>query len=102
MDAPRGYRYTGCATGNGYEATPAERERQGAKLAAHQLRQDRLHLYGWNQDLQAFEVYAPANDGGRVLARFKAGEDRERAHTNAAACCDHYNRGNKPRQMPLI
>lgn len=98
----RGYRYTGCATGNGYEATPAEQERQRRMVAAATERNAGRYSYGWNQELEAFEVRAPERDGGRVLHTFSAKQDRERAHDNAAAMADHYNRGNTPRQLALI
>ena len=60
------------------------------------------HTYGWCAECNGFQVYAPAADGGRTLATFRADTDRERAHTNAAACTDRFNRGITPRQLALI
>lgn len=70
--------------------------------AAALARQSTRYTYGFDAAIQAFTVNAPAVDGGRVVATYAAGNDRERAHDNAAALCDRYNKGITPRQLALI
>ncbi len=78
-------------------------ERQARILVTHTARLATRHTYGWNAEDGTFEVYAPAMDGGRVVARWRAEHaGDQRAHDNAAAACDAYNKGHTPRQLALI